>query len=92
LLAYHKLAVTIVVYRDDILSLIRLKQQRMKLPPSGVIAGSPDYVALAKAYGGNGFLARSVTELTKAARAALRSKRFALIEARINPAEYGHQM
>jgi hypothetical protein len=28
----HKLALTIVVFRDDTLSLIKLKQQRMKLP------------------------------------------------------------
>jgi len=92
LLAHHKLALTIVVFRDDMLSLIRLKQQRMKLPPTGVATGSPDYVMLAEAYGGNGFVVNSVPELKKAARTALAGKRFTLIEARIDPAEYGHQM
>jgi acetolactate synthase-1/2/3 large subunit len=92
LLAHHKLAVTIVVFRDDTLSLIKLKQERMKLPESGVVTGSPDYAALARAYGGNGHVVRNVEELGKAARAGLKSPRFTLIEARIDPAEYRKQM
>ncbi len=92
LLAHHRLALTLVVFRDDTLSLIKLKQQRMKLPETGVSTGSPDYVMLAEAYGGNGFVCTNVAELRKVARVALNSKRFTLIEARINPAEYQHQM
>jgi len=92
LLAQHKLALTIVVFRDDTLSLIKLKQQRMKLPETGVVTGSPDYVMLAEAYGGNGFVETNPAELKKAAQVALHSKRFTLIEARINPAEYQRQM
>ena len=92
LLAHHKLALTLVVFRDDTLSLIKLKQQRMKLAETGVTTGSPDYVMLAEAYGGNGFVVNDVVELKKVARVALNSKRFTLIEARINPAEYSHQM
>jgi acetolactate synthase-1/2/3 large subunit len=92
LLAHHKLALTLVVFRDDTLSLIKLKQQRMRLPATGVATGSPDYVMLAEAYGGNGFVVNDGVELRKAARVALNSKRFTLIEARINPAEYQHQM
>lgn len=92
LLASHKLAVTIVVFRDDTLSLIKLKQERMKLPESGVVTGSPNYAALARAYGGNGHIVGSVNELARAARAALKSSRFTLIEARIDPAEYRKQM
>ena len=92
LLAHHKLALTLVVFRDDALSLIRLKQQRMKLPQTGVVTGSPDYVMLAEAHGGNAFVATTVEELRRAARAALGAKRFTLIEARIDPAEYHHQM
>lgn len=92
LLAHHKLALTLVVFRDDTLSLIKLKQSRMKLPETGVVTGSPDYVMLAEAYGGNGFVVNNMLELKKVARVALNSKRFTLIEARINPAEYSHQM
>ena len=76
----------------DTLSLIKLKQQRMKLPETGVSTGSPDYVMLVEAYGGNGFVVNDVAELKKAARVALNSKRFTLIEARINPLEYQTQM
>jgi len=68
------------------------RPQRMKLPETGVAMGSPDYVMVAEAYGGNGFVVNSVPELKKAARVALTSKRFTLIEARINPAEYNNQM
>ncbi len=64
----------------------------MKLAETGVTTGSPDYVMLAEAYGGNGFVVNDVVELKKVARVALNSKRFTLIEARINPAEYSHQM
>lgn len=92
LLAHHKLALTLVVFRDDTLSLIKLKQQRMKLPATGVATSSPDYVMLAEAYGGNAFVVNDVAELKKAARFALNSKRFTLLEARINPTEYNHQM
>ena len=92
LLAHHRLALTLVVFRDDTLSLIKLKQQRMKLPETGVATGSPDYVTLAEAYGGNGFVVTDVLKLKKVARIALNSKRFTLIEARINPAEYKQQM
>ncbi len=92
LLAHHKLALTLVVFRDDTLSLIKLKQQRMKLPETGVATGSPDYVMLAQAYGGHGFVIDNVPALKKAARAALKNKRFTLIDARIDPTEYQHQM
>lgn len=92
LVAHHGLAFTIVVFRDDALSLIKLKQERMRLPETGVRTGSPDYAALARAYGGEGVSVRSLAELGRAAREALRAPRFTLIEARINPAEYRVQM
>ena len=60
--------------------------------PTRVSTGSPDYVMLAEAYGGNGFVVNDVAELKKAAHVALNSKRFTLIEARINPLEYQTQM
>ncbi len=92
LLEEHKLPIIVVVFRDDTLSLIKLKQERMKLPETGVATGSPDYALLARAYGGNGVVVQSVVELRKAAQAALKSPRFTLIDARINPAEYRKQM
>ncbi|MBI4204869.1 MAG: thiamine pyrophosphate-binding protein [Betaproteobacteria bacterium] len=92
LLEKHELPIVVVVFRDDTLSLIKLKQERMNLPETGVSTGSPDYALLAKAYGGNGLVVQSVAELRKAVQGALRSRRFTLIEARINPAEYRKQM
>jgi len=92
LLDKHNLPIVIAVFRDDTLSLIKLKQERMKLPETGVATGSPDYAALARAYGGHGLLVGSVPQLKKAAQAALRARRFTLIEIRIDPAEYRKQM
>ncbi|HET7596978.1 MAG TPA: thiamine pyrophosphate-binding protein [Burkholderiales bacterium] len=92
LLEKHDLPIVIAVFRDDTLSLIKLKQERMKLPETGVATGSPDYALLARAYGGNGVVVQSIAELRKAAQAALRSRRFTLLEIRIDPAEYRKQM
>ena len=92
LLDKHKLPLTIVVFRDDTLSLIKLKQERMQLPETGVRTGSPDYTLLARAYGGVGVKVDDIASLRAAAGAALKSKTFTLIEARIDPAEYRQQM
>jgi acetolactate synthase-1/2/3 large subunit len=92
LLEKHKLNPTLVVFRDDTLSLIKLKQERMQLPESGVRTGSPDYALLAQAYGGRGVVVNDIDNLRRAAEAALDSDVFTLIDARIDPAEYRRQM
>jgi acetolactate synthase I/II/III large subunit len=92
LLKEHRLAVTLVVFRDDTLSLIKLKQERMHLPETGVATASPDYTLLAQAYGGRGIVVESIASLRQAAEAALHASTFTLIEARIDPAEYRKQM
>jgi acetolactate synthase-1/2/3 large subunit len=92
LLDKHKLPITIVVFRDDTLSLIKLKQERMQLAETGVRTGSPDYALIAQAYGGTGVVVEDLASLKRAAHAALASARFTLIEARIDPAEYRRQM
>jgi acetolactate synthase-1/2/3 large subunit len=92
LMQAHKLNPTLVVFRDDTLSLIKLKQERMNLPETGVRTASPDYALLARAYGGEGVVAENVDKLRRACETALRSKVFTLIDARIDPAEYRRQM
>jgi acetolactate synthase I/II/III large subunit len=92
LLEKHKLNPIMVVFRDDTLSLIKLKQERMGLPETGVRTASPDYVMLARAYGGRGVVVEDVESLRRAAQDALASSVFTLIDARIDPAEYRRQM
>jgi acetolactate synthase-1/2/3 large subunit len=92
LLRKHELRLTIVVFRDDTLSLIKLKQERMKLAETGVRTGSPDYARLAEAYGGCGVVVEDVESLRAAAQQSLESPCFTLIDARIDPAEYRRQM
>lgn len=92
LLKEHRLPVVVVVFRDDTLSLIKLKQERMRLAETGVVTASPDYALLAQAYGGTGIAVDSIAALKEAAHNALASQCFTLIEARIDPAEYRRQM
>ena len=92
LLRQHDLNLTIVVFRDDTLSLIKLKQERMELPETGVRTASPDYARLAEAYGGRGVVVEDVASLRAAAQQSLESTCFTLIDARIDPAEYRRQM
>jgi acetolactate synthase-1/2/3 large subunit len=92
LLQAHKLNPTLVVFRDDTLSLIKLKQERMNLPETGVRTASPDYAMLAQAYGGKGVVVEDVEALRRACESALGSSAFTLIDARIDPAEYRRQM
>ena len=61
-------------------------------PAKLIFLKRPALAMQAEAYGGNGFVVNNVAELKKVARVALNSKRFTLIEARINPAEYHRQM
>ena len=92
LLEKHRLNPTIVVFRDDTLSLIKLKQERMGLPETGVRTASPDYALIAQAYGGRGAVVEDLESLRAAAQAALEADVFTLIDARIDLAEYRKQM
>ncbi|MEH7342491.1 thiamine pyrophosphate-binding protein [Bacillus sp. JJ1532] len=92
LLNQYQLPVTLVVFRDNMLSLIRLKQQRMGYESTGVEFIAPAYDQLAKAYGGIGVVVENVNELREAVKISQQSERFTLIEARINPSEYHDQM
>jgi acetolactate synthase-1/2/3 large subunit len=92
LLEKYRLNPAIVVFRDDTLSLIKLKQERMGLPETGVRTASPDYALIAQAYGGRGVVVDDLESLRGAAQKALEADVFTLIDARIDPAEYRKQM
>jgi acetolactate synthase-1/2/3 large subunit len=86
------LPVIVVVFRDETLSLIKLKQERMQYENNGCDFGSPDYVKLAQAYGGEGVTVRNIEEFEDALEEAQERDRFTIIDAVVNPSEYRKQM
>ncbi|MEX2449498.1 MAG: thiamine pyrophosphate-binding protein [Rhodospirillales bacterium] len=76
----HKLPVILIVFVDESLALIELKQRAMQLPNLGVDFSITDFPAIAKAYGGVGIQAASRAALTKALKDALAEpEKFTLI-------------
>lgn len=82
------LPVTLVVLQDASLALIALKQAQAGLAPQGVALPRSDYVALARAFGGDGIEVRDAPALGRALREAMASDRFTLISCRVEAQDY----
>lgn len=83
------LPVIVIVLQDERLALIDLKQRASGRAERGVCFGGSDFVAIARAFGGEGNSVSNSTELEEAVRIALSErKRFSLIAARIAPDAY----
>ena len=82
------LPVVIVVFVDESLALIDLKQRQRQLPAVGVDNGATDFAAVARALGGEGVSVASRDSLTSAMQAALAAERFTIIACRIDKAAY----
>lgn len=76
-----ELALPVVVWNNSALGQIRDDMIAAKIPPTGVIARNPDFVALALACGAAATRARNAEELTLAIRKALDHRGPTLIEA-----------
>jgi len=87
--ARERLPIITIVFRDDSLSLIEIKQQARKLPPAGVALGSIDWQAIARGFGVEAFAAANRCQLEQVIEAALQHGGPALIEARIDRTNYG---
>ena len=81
-----KLPLPIVVFVDESLSLIELKQRNMQLGNLGVDFGGTDFPAVARALGGIGVTARDRDSLASAVQAALCADTFTVIACPILPA------
>lgn len=88
LLAHLQSPVIVVVMNDGALDLIRSAQVRAGKQVYGTEFENPDFVAIAAAYGIEGYRVGNITECTQAVQAAVTSGRPALIEAMIDPASY----
>jgi acetolactate synthase-1/2/3 large subunit len=87
--AREKLRIMVIVFSDDSLSLIEIKQQSRGLRPAGVSVGGINWRALATSLGLTPFPASTGEELRTAITGARACEGPALIEARIDRSNYG---
>jgi len=83
-----KLPVVIVVFIDESLALIELKQRKSKLQNLGVDFGATDFPAVARALGGIGHWISSRNELQVALDGAFERETFTLLACKIGEKVY----
>jgi acetolactate synthase I/II/III large subunit len=82
------LSVTIVVFQDQSLALIALKQAAGGLPMSGVTLGMTDFATVARGFGGYGVNVETPDDLLEELAAARNRTGFSLISCRFSAACY----
>jgi acetolactate synthase-1/2/3 large subunit len=86
------LPIIVVVLNDDALSLIKLKQAKMQMAPQAVDFRSPRFAEIARGMGGEGVRVDNLADFQTAFDAAVARRRFTVIDAVVDPAEYLEQM
>ncbi len=88
--AYYNLPIKIILMNNNVLGMVRQWQTVFyeKHYSQTTLDKKTDYVALAKAMGGEGFLASTPEELTAACEKAFNSEGFSLIDCRIDSDEF----
>jgi 5-guanidino-2-oxopentanoate decarboxylase len=76
-----ELSLPVVIWNNSSLGQIRDDMQAAGIPPLGVVALNPDFIAVARAFGADGKRAAGPAELTEAIRRAFDRKGPSLIEA-----------
>lgn len=82
------LPVVIVVLVDNSLALIELKQSNTNLPNLGVDFDATDFVAIARAYGGNASWVEDEKSFEQALLAGFKAEEFTLLACRIDKKHY----
>ncbi|MBI3375836.1 MAG: thiamine pyrophosphate-binding protein [Betaproteobacteria bacterium] len=86
------LPMVVVVLNDASLSLIKLKQSKMKHAARAVDFGVPDFAMVARGFGARGIRVECIEEFDAALAEAVASRRFTLIDALVDSSEYWDQM
>jgi pyruvate dehydrogenase (quinone) len=81
----HKLPVKVVIFNNSAFGLISLEAESVGLPPfrKGIEFPNPDFAALARACGGQGFSAKTPGELKKALSDAFATEGPAIVDATV---------
>ncbi len=87
----EKLPITVVVFDDEEIGLIRIKQEIKGIPKHGVSIGGQDWVKLAEGFGCDGVVVDSENGLQDALNAAKHTERTTVIVARIDGSGYVDQ-
>src|SRR6185503_5690140 len=90
--ARERLKVLTIVFADDSLSLIEIKQAARQLPAAGVAIAPIDWVAVATGFGVRGFSAATEAELAAAIDAASAVDGPSLVATRVDRSHYGELM
>ncbi|NYZ13920.1 thiamine pyrophosphate-binding protein [Azospirillum sp. RWY-5-1] len=90
--AERGLPIVLVVLNDASLSLIKLKQSKMGLDTKSVDFGAPRFDAIAAGFGAVGVRVETIGAFAEALDQAVRSRRFTIIDALVDPREYWEQM
>jgi len=83
------LPIVTIVFRDDSLSLIEIKQRARTLPAAGVALGGVDWQSIAHGFGMPACGATNASELERALDAAIGRRGPTLVETRIDRSNYG---
>ena len=82
------LPIIVLVFDDQEIGLIRIKQEIKGIPLNGVRLGGVDWEKLAQAFGADGVVVETEQALSNALSAAVKSDRTTVIAARIDPSGY----
>ena len=85
---HESLPIIVVVFDDQEIGLIRVKQEIKGIPQYGVKIGGIDWVRLAQGFGADGYTVDSENALGDALKQATQSGRTAVIGCRIDPSGY----
>jgi acetolactate synthase-1/2/3 large subunit len=88
----ERLRIAVIVFSDESLSLIEIKQQRRQLQPAGVALGTVHWPVLAESFGVAAFAATNRHELAGAVDHAMTIDGPSLIEAKIDRSNYGRML
>ena len=86
------LPIIIIVFSDNSLGLIRIKQKDKGYVPVGVQLKNPDFSVLIQAFGGQGYRVKTEREFDRALEVAMNRNQLSLIEAVLDPNTYGNHM
>jgi acetolactate synthase-1/2/3 large subunit len=90
--AREKLAISVIVFNDQSLSLIEIKQQKKRYRAAGVGLGTTNWCRVADGFGVAAFSASNEAELERALESATAVDGPALIDARIDRSNYSELM
>ena len=84
--------IVVIVFNDESLSLIDIKQQQRDFAPRGVRWSRPDFAATMNGLGGRGYRAQTAAQYREALTEALRVEGPALIDVAVDPGGYTDQL